>query len=103
MLNGIDVLERDGFARLHGRKVGLITNQTGLNRAGKGTIRLLSEAPGVELRALFSPEHGLEGKLDIPKIGDQQDASTGLKVFSLYGETRHTHERQPRRPRHAGV
>lgn len=88
VLNGIDVLERDGFARLHGRKVGLITNQTGLNRAGKGTIRLLSEAPGVELRALFSPEHGLEGKLDIPKIGDQQDASTGLKVFSLYGETR---------------
>jgi uncharacterized protein YbbC (DUF1343 family)/CubicO group peptidase (beta-lactamase class C family) len=88
VLNGIDVLERDGFDRLQGRKVGLITNQTGLNRAGKGTIRLLAEAPGVELRALFSPEHGLEGKLDIPKIGDQQDSATGLKVFSLYGETR---------------
>jgi len=88
VLNGIDVLERDGFARLQGRKVGLITNQTGLNRTGRGTIRLLAEAQGVELRALFSPEHGLEGKLDIPKIGDQQEASTGLRVFSLYGETR---------------
>jgi uncharacterized protein YbbC (DUF1343 family) len=42
----------------------------------------------VHLKALFSPEHGLEGRLDIPKIGDQQDATTGLKVFSLYGETR---------------
>ncbi|MFM7058265.1 MAG: exo-beta-N-acetylmuramidase NamZ domain-containing protein [Planctomycetota bacterium] len=88
VLNGIDVLERDGFARLQGRRVGLITNQTGLNRIGTGTIRLLAEAPGVELRALFSPEHGLEGKLDIPKIGDQQDVTTGLRVFSLYGETR---------------
>ena len=88
VLNGIDVLERDNFAPLQGRKVGLITNQTGLNRSGKGTIRLLAEANGVELRALFSPEHGLEGKLDIPRIADQQDASTGLKVFSLYGETR---------------
>lgn len=88
VLNGIDVLQRDNFAPLLGRKVGLITNQTGLNREGKGTIRLIAEARGIELRALFSPEHGLEGKLDIPKIGDQQDAATGLKVFSLYGETR---------------
>jgi uncharacterized protein YbbC (DUF1343 family) len=88
VLNGIDVLERDGFAALQGKNVGLITNQTGLNRSGKGTIRLLAEAPNVALRALFSPEHGLEGKLDIPKIGDQQDATTGLRVFSLYGETR---------------
>ncbi|MBC7966681.1 MAG: DUF1343 domain-containing protein, partial [Fuerstia sp.] len=46
------------------------------------------DAEGVTLKTLFSPEHGLEGKLDIPKIGDQQDATTGLKVFSLYGETR---------------
>ncbi len=88
VLNGIDVLQRSGFATLKGHNVGLITNQTGLNRDGVGTVRLLHEAEGVTLKTLFSPEHGLEGKLDIPKIGDQQDATTGLKVFSLYGETR---------------
>ena len=88
VLNGIDVLQRDGFAALKGRRVGLITNQTGLSRDGVSTVRLLHEAEGVTLVTLFSPEHGLEGKLDIPKIGDQQDSTTGLKVFSLYGETR---------------
>ncbi|MEJ7590882.1 MAG: exo-beta-N-acetylmuramidase NamZ domain-containing protein [Planctomycetaceae bacterium] len=88
VLNGIDVLERSGFSTLKGHNVGLITNQTGLNRDGVSTIRLIHEADGVTLKSLFSPEHGLEGKLDIPKIGDQQDAVTGLKVFSLYGETR---------------
>jgi uncharacterized protein YbbC (DUF1343 family) len=88
VLNGIDVLQRDGFAALQGRKVGLITNQTGLSREGVSTVRLLHSAKGVRLNALFSPEHGLEGRLDIPKIGDQQDTTTGLKVFSLYGETR---------------
>lgn len=88
VLNGIDVLQRSDFATLKGHNVGLITNQTGLNRDGIGTVRLLHEAEGVTLKTLFSPEHGLEGKLDIPKIGDQQDATTGLKVFSLYGETR---------------
>ncbi len=88
ILNGIDVLQRDGFGLLKGRKVGLITNQTGLNRDGVSTVRLLHEADGVKLVTLFSPEHGPEGKLDIPKIGDQQDSTTGLKIFSLYGETR---------------
>ena len=88
VLNGIDVLQRNGFAMLKGHNVGLITNQTGLNRDGVSTIRLIHDAEGVTLKTLFSPEHGLEGKLDIPKIGDQQDAETGLKVFSLYGETR---------------
>lgn len=88
VLNGIDVLQRDGFSTLKGHTVGLITNQTGLNREGVSTIRLLHEADGVQLKALFSPEHGLEGQLDIPKIGDQTEAGTGLKVFSLYGETR---------------
>ena len=88
VLNGIDILQRDGFAVLQDRRVGLITNQTGLNRDGVSTVRLLHGADGVKLVTLFSPEHGLEGKLDIPKIGDQQDSATGLKVFSLYGETR---------------
>ena len=88
VLNGIDVLQRNGFSTLKGHNVGLITNQTGLNCDGVNTIRLIHDAKGVTLKTLFSPEHGLEGKLDIPKIGDQQDAATGLKVFSLYGETR---------------
>ena len=88
VLNGIDVLQRSGFTILKGHNVGLITNQTGLNRDRVSTIRLIHDAEGVALKTLFSPEHGLEGKLDIPKIGDQQDTTTGLKVFSLYGETR---------------
>jgi len=88
VLNGIDVLQRSQFSTLQGHNVGLITNQTGLNRDGVSTVRLIHDAKGVTLKALFSPEHGLEGKLDIPGISDAQDASTGLKVFSLYGETR---------------
>jgi uncharacterized protein YbbC (DUF1343 family)/CubicO group peptidase (beta-lactamase class C family) len=85
---GIDVLKRDGFRQLAGRKVGLITNHTGRSREGETTVKLLHEAKNVQLAALFSPEHGFEGKLDISKIGDTKDAATGLKVFSLYGETR---------------
>ncbi len=85
---GIDVLVRDHFRQLAGRKVGLITNHTGRSADGQSTVKLLHEAKNLELVALFSPEHGFEGKLDIAKIGDSQDQSTGLKVRSLYGETR---------------
>ena len=85
---GIDLLARDGFASLQGRRVGLITNHTGLDRRGRTTIRLLHEAPEVELVALFSPEHGLHGRLDIASIADSEDADTGIRVYSLYGETR---------------
>lgn len=85
---GIDVLAGNGFAQLAGRRVGLITNQTGISRDGTSTIRLLAEAKNVELKAIFSPEHGLEGKLDVPRIGDSKEASTGLPVWSLYGKTR---------------
>jgi uncharacterized protein YbbC (DUF1343 family)/CubicO group peptidase (beta-lactamase class C family) len=88
VLNGIDSLQANGFQQLAGQRVGLITNQTGLSKDGTGTIRLLHDAPNVELVALFSPEHGLEGKLDIPRIGDATESSTGLKVHSLYGESR---------------
>ena len=88
VLTGIDVLERDGFRQLAGRKIGLITNHTGRNRAGVSTVQLLHDAKGTQLVALFSPEHGYEGKVDISKVGDSKDTSTGLKVFSLYGETR---------------
>ena len=88
VLTGIDVLKRDGFKQLAGRKLGLITNHTGRSREGETTVKLLHEAKNVELLALFSPEHGFEGKLDVSRIGDTRDAATGLKVHSLYGETR---------------
>jgi len=86
-LNGIDVLERDGFGILKGRRVGLITNQTGLDRERRSTIDLLKAAPGVTLVALFSPEHGIRGALD-EKVQDSVDEKTGLPIYSLYGETR---------------
>ncbi|MEO8268898.1 MAG: DUF1343 domain-containing protein, partial [Aureliella sp.] len=85
---GIDVLVRDNFRQLAGQRVGLITNHTGRARDGRTTATLLQSAEQVNLTTLFSPEHGFEGKLDVEKIGDSQDASTGLKVYSLYGPTR---------------
>ncbi len=85
---GIDVLERDGFQLLKGKRIGLITNHTGINTAGRSTAQLLARAPGVQLVALYSPEHGLAGALDVANIGDSQDAGTGVKVWSLYGATR---------------
>jgi uncharacterized protein YbbC (DUF1343 family)/CubicO group peptidase (beta-lactamase class C family) len=88
VLTGIDVLRRDRFKSLAGRRVGLITNQTGIARDGASTVRLLHEAPGVDLRALFSPEHGLEGKLDVAEIADAKDSGTKLPVYSLFGKTR---------------
>jgi uncharacterized protein YbbC (DUF1343 family)/CubicO group peptidase (beta-lactamase class C family) len=87
VLNGIDVLERDGFKELRGLRVGLITNQTGRDRAGRQTIDVLREAPGVKLAALFSPEHGIRGLAD-EKVSDAVDEKTGLPIYSLYGETR---------------
>ncbi|HID76552.1 MAG TPA: DUF1343 domain-containing protein [Planctomycetaceae bacterium] len=88
VLTGIDVLQRDGFRALAGGRVGLITNHTGVNRQGIGTPKLLHEAENVQLVALFSPEHGLHGKLDTASIADGRDPRTGLPVFSLYGKTR---------------
>jgi uncharacterized protein YbbC (DUF1343 family) len=88
VLTGLDVLQRENFQQLAGKKVGLITNHTGRNGQGIGIVPLFAEAKNFELVALFSPEHGFEGKLDIEKVGDSQDSKTGLKVHSLYGETR---------------
>lgn len=88
VLSGIDVLVRDGFRQLDGRRVGLITNHTGLDRKGVTTASRLHQAPAVRLVTLFSPEHGLHGKLDVPVIGDGEDEATGVRVYSLYGETR---------------
>jgi uncharacterized protein YbbC (DUF1343 family) len=87
VLTGIDVLEAEGFSRLDGLRVGLITNHTGLNRAGRSIIDLLRDAPNLHLAKLFSPEHGLFGNLD-RKVLSFIDERTGLNVHSLYGETR---------------
>ena len=85
-LNGIDVLKRQRFAPLKGLRVGLITNHTGHDRDRNPTIDLLRNAPGVELKALFSPEHGIRGAVD-EHVGDSLDEKTGLPIYSLYGKT----------------
>jgi uncharacterized protein YbbC (DUF1343 family)/CubicO group peptidase (beta-lactamase class C family) len=86
-MNGIDALARDKFSALKGLKIALITNHTGQDRDRNATIDLLRNAPGVELKFLFSPEHGIRGTLD-EKIGNTVDEKTGLKVISLYGDNR---------------
>ncbi|MBS1840749.1 MAG: DUF1343 domain-containing protein [Acidobacteria bacterium] len=87
MQTGLDVLEAEKFAPLKGKHVGLITNHTGLDAQDKTTIDRLAHAPGVTLVALFSPEHGLAGKMD-DKVSSTKDPATGLPVYSLYGETK---------------
>ena len=87
VLTGIDILESEGFSQLNGLRVGLITNHTGRNRAGKSTVEVFREAPGVRLERLFSPEHGLYGDVD-RKVASFVDPNTGLTVHSLYGQTR---------------
>jgi uncharacterized protein YbbC (DUF1343 family) len=82
---GLDVLESQKFAPLRGKHVGLITNHTGLDSQGRSTVDVLSHAAGVQLIALFSPEHGLAGRND-EKITSSKDPATGLPVHSLYGE-----------------
>ena len=85
-LAGIDVLAAENFARLRGKRVGLLTNQTGRSRDGVSTIDLLAQAPGVTLAALFSPEHGIRGDAD-DTVESSRDEKTGLPIHSLYGET----------------
>jgi len=84
---GLDVLAAQKFAPLRGKHVGLITNHTGVDSQGRSTAELLSHVPSVQLVALFSPEHGLAGRKD-EKVPSSKDPSTGLPVYSLYGETR---------------
>src|SRR5271167_4931109 len=85
---GIDILEQENFAPLRGKRIGLITNQTGVDSQGRRTIDVLAHADGVKLVALFSPEHGIAGKLDAAKVGNATDEATGLQIYSLYGDTR---------------
>jgi uncharacterized protein YbbC (DUF1343 family) len=85
-LTGLDVLVREKFAPLQGKRVGLITNHTGIDRLGRRGIDLMRSA-GVNLVALFAPEHGFAGALDEGNLKDTKDPATGLTVYSLYGQT----------------
>jgi uncharacterized protein YbbC (DUF1343 family)/CubicO group peptidase (beta-lactamase class C family) len=84
---GLDVLEDDQFAELRGKRVGLITNQTGIDSQGRRSIDVLAHVEGVRLAAIFSPEHGIAGQAD-EQVASTTDSATGLPVFSLYGEAR---------------
>ena len=83
VLTGLDVLVRDAFKSLQGKRVGLVTNHTGRSRDGKATIDLLHAAPDVKLVALFSPEHGIRGVLD-DDVPATKDEKTGLPIHSLF-------------------
>ena len=91
VLTGLDVLAQDNFAPLMNRRVGLITNHTGLDRQGRRNVDVMLAA-GVKVTALLSPEHGITGKEDRPDIGDSRDSSTGIPVWSLY---QNSHYRRP--------
>ena len=84
VLLGIDVLERLGFEPLFGKRIGLLTNPAGVNSMGISTVDVLRRARGVNLVALFGPEHGIYGneKAEVPVL-DKIDARTGLPVYSL--------------------
>ncbi len=81
-MTGLDALEQDGFAELKGKRIGLITNQTGLDREGRRNVDVMLAA-GVQVTTLFSPEHGIAGVED-SAVGNGKDVQTGLPVISLY-------------------
>ncbi|HEY3698501.1 MAG TPA: exo-beta-N-acetylmuramidase NamZ domain-containing protein [Spongiibacteraceae bacterium] len=84
--SGLDMLSAEQFAPFAGKRIGLITNQSGLDGRGRHAIQLLQQTPGVKLAALFSPEHGLSGNVD-EKVASSIDTKTGLPIYSLYGKT----------------
>lgn len=88
---GIDVLEAHNFDPIRAatgkKKIGLLTNQTGIDSQGRRTIDVLAQAPGISLDAIFSPEHGVTGAEDTTHIDDSRDAATGVPVYSVYGAT----------------
>ena len=86
---GIEVLQDRGFEGLKGKRVGLVTNPSGVDRYLNSTVDILYNAPGVDLVALYGPEHGVRGDVYAGgKVTDTKDAATGLPVYSLYGSTR---------------
>ena len=89
VMTGLEVLKKDNFKILEGKRVGLITNPTGVDNSLKSTIDVLFEAPNVNLVALFGPEHGVRGNVHAgDTVVNSFDATTGLPVLSLYGKTR---------------
>jgi len=89
VMTGIEVLQADGFKLLKGKRVGLITNPTGVDRTLKSSIDILHEAPEVTLTALYGPEHGVRGEYSAgEKVTFYRDEKTGVPVYSLYGKTR---------------
>jgi uncharacterized protein YbbC (DUF1343 family)/CubicO group peptidase (beta-lactamase class C family) len=88
---GIDVLEAHNFDSIRApegkakKKIGVLTNQTGIDRQGRRTIDVLAQTPGISLDAIFSPEHGVTGALDTIHVGNSTDAATGVPVYSVYG------------------
>jgi uncharacterized protein YbbC (DUF1343 family) len=87
VIPGVEVLLRDSIHLLRGKRVGLLTNHSGSDRAGTSTIDLLFRAPGVQLTALYGPEHGIRGVAKAgEKVGSSVDSATGVKVYSLYGD-----------------
>lgn len=92
VLNGIDILEERRFEPLKLPNVmkphiGLVTNQTGLDSRGKRTIDVLNDEPGLQLTAIFSPEHGIQGTSDNSNIPDSKDGATGIPIYSVWGDT----------------
>ena len=85
---GLDALVQDDFAPIAGKTIGLITNQTGIDRLGRRNIDLLHEAPEVDLELVFAPEHGIDGTLDHSEIADGIDSRTGIRAYSLYQSDR---------------
>lgn len=86
---GIEVLRDSGFSQLKGKRVGLITNPTGVDRNLMSTIDILYDADSVELVALFAPEHGVRGNVAAGvAVSASVDKKTGIKVYSLYGKTK---------------
>ena len=86
---GIEVLKDNNFEQLKGKRVGLITNPSGVDNDLKSTIDILAEAPGVKLTALYSPEHGVRGDVHAgDHVDNMVDPKTGVPVYSIYGSTR---------------
>ena len=86
---GVEVLRDGGFKELQGKRVGLVTNPSGVDRYLRSTVDILFNAPGVNLVALYGPEHGVRGDVYAGgHVTDTKDEATGLPVYSLYGPTR---------------
>ncbi|HEY1265368.1 MAG TPA: exo-beta-N-acetylmuramidase NamZ domain-containing protein [Terriglobales bacterium] len=97
---GVDVLEAHNFDLVRGtdqnkRRVGLLTNQTGVDSQGRRTIDVLAQAPGISLDAIFSPEHGIAGTADTTEIGNSTDPATNVPVYSVYGGNDASRRPQP--------